>query len=98
MSKRTEICGNKFGTLFVGETPEGMTLDVMATERGMQVDLDNARQEWLDENPEPDCDSVEPRKYIEWDDARQAAFAGIGERLSQSESWYNDNYIWIPAE
>lgn len=97
MSKHLEIYGDKFGTLFVGVAPAGMELDVRATEDGMQADLDDARQEWIDQNPEPDREAVTAREYIEWEDSRDSAFAQIGERLSQSAEWYESNYVWIDA-
>jgi len=78
-----EICGDKFGTLFAGIAPEGKILDTRATERGMQEDLDVAKLEWRQANPDAD------------EDAERSAYDMIGERMSQDVSWYESNLVWI---
>ena len=95
MSKHTEIYGDKFGTLFVGEAPEGKALDVAATERGMQVDLDDAMAAWDAAHPEPDRDEVAPREYDAWVDAQRYEFDRIGAQFSQDPKWYDSNLVWI---
>lgn len=85
MNKHTEIYGDKFGTLFVGLAPEGKSLDAVATERGMQVDLDSKKAEWLEANPDSD------------EETTQCAFDAIGERLMSDNSWYDSNLVWIDA-
>ena len=97
MSKHTEIYGDKFGTLFVGIAPEGKILDTVATERGMQVDLDDAMKAWDEKNPEPDRDSITAREYIEWEDSQRNEFDRIGITFSQDPSWYDSNLVWIDA-
>jgi hypothetical protein len=85
MSKHTEIYGDRFGTLFVGTAPEGKVLDTVATERGMQIDLDVAQGEWSHSNPDAD------------DETTISAYDLIGERLSQDSDWYDSNHVWIDA-
>lgn len=97
MSKHTEIYGDKFGTLFVGEVPEGKLLDVAATERGMQTDLDDAMDAWDAANPEPDREAVTAREYIHWEDTQRNEFDRIGVQFSQDPKWYDENLVWIDA-
>jgi hypothetical protein len=85
MNKHTEIYGDQFGTLFVGIAPEGKTLDTVATERGMQIDLDTEKSEWIAANPDAD------------EETTQYAFDTIGERLMQDANWYDSNLVWIDA-
>lgn len=97
MSKHTEIYGDKFGTLFVGVAPEGKELDTVATERGMQADLDEAMDAWDAANPEPDREAVSAREYLDWEDSRRAEFDRIGVQFSQDPKWYDSNLVWIDA-
>ncbi len=83
MSKHTEIYGDKFGTLFVGTPPEGKILDTVATERGMQQDLDVAKLEWHQANPEAG------------EETERAAYDIIGERMAADANWYDSNLVWI---
>ena len=84
---KMNVYSNNFENLviFVGEFPEGKVLDVRATDGGMESDLDDAKSEWVENNPDAD------------EDETAHAFAEIAEKLLQSESWYNDNYAWIDA-
>lgn len=97
MSKHVEIYGEKFGTLFVGVVPDGKTLDISATERGMQADLDDAMAAWDEANPEPDREAVSAREYIEWEDCQRNEFDRIGVQFSQDANWYDSNRVWIDA-
>lgn len=97
MSKHTEIYGDKFGTLFVGTTPEGKTLDTVATERKMQADLDTAMAAWDEANPEPDRETVSAREYLDWEDAQRNESDRIGVQFSQDPNWYDSNLVWIDA-
>lgn len=83
MNEDKEIYGNKFGTLFVGRSPEGKVLDIKATERGMQEDLDYEKSEWLKRNPNAN------------DETERQAFDFIGEELSSDSTWYDDNLVWV---
>lgn len=83
MGKHTEIYGDNFGTLFVGVAPEGKILDTRATERGMQEDLDVAKLEWHQANPDAD------------EETERIAYDLIGERMMQDASWYDSNLVWI---
>jgi len=85
MSKHTEIYGDKFGTLFIGIVPDGKTLDIVATERWMTVDLDEEKSEWIDANEGTD------------EETERAAFDAIGERLASDANWYDSNLVWIDA-
>ena len=95
MSKHMEIYGDKFGTLFVGIVPEGKVIDVAATERGMQIDLDEAMSVWDEEHPEPDRETVTEREYSDWEDSQRYEFDRIGVQFSQDPNWYDSNLVWI---
>ena len=90
----TEIRGDKFGILFAGCAPEGKALDIAATERGMQIDLDAVTHGWSELNPEPDRESSE---WPAWEETQRAALDSIGEQFLQDTDWYDSNLIWIDA-
>lgn len=98
MSKHMEIYGDKFGTLFVGVVPEGKVLDVTATERGMQTDLDDAMAAWDEKNPEPDRENCSEQEYITWEDNQRYEFDRIGVQFSQDPNWYDSNLVWTDCE
>lgn len=98
MSKHMEIYGDKFGTLFVGVVPEGKVLDVAATERGMQIDLDETMSAWDEEHPEPDREICSEQEYNNWEDNQRYEFDRIGVQFSQDPNWYDSNLVWIDDE
>jgi len=65
--------------IFSGETPKGKTLDVRATDHGMQSDLDDAEDELSKQNPD-----------FSHEDKQE-----VFEKMMQSTSWYEENYVWI---